>query len=193
MQHAPAGAPQARPLFGGSLSAVLPHSSVDTSELREIPDNQEVFAHALTDQSLIIELVEFQAQVPDQDAARYHFEDIAGSNKAAEQGGFQVAGVEPVSQADLSLSDCSSAWILSGTQCVSKFNEEAKNTVTIHLALLRLPQFSTDVLISFNDPQSISPSSSSAASAGAHAQPWTQQDFQRLVQTLTLHDPGLFG
>ncbi|CAJ1060090.1 ran guanine nucleotide release factor [Xyrichtys novacula] len=186
-------APQTRALFGGALSAVFPQSSVDTSELREIPDNQEVFAHAHTDQSLIIELVEFQAQVADQDAARYHFEDIAGSNKATEPGAFQVTTVVPVSQSELSLSDCSSAWILTGIQSVSKFNEDAKNTVTLHLALLRLPQFSTDILISFNDPQSISPDSSSAASEETHREPWTLQDFQRLVQTLTLHDPGLFG
>ncbi|KAM7012621.1 ran guanine nucleotide release factor [Tautogolabrus adspersus] len=193
MQQAPGGAPQPRPLFGGALSAVLPHSSVDTSQLREIPDNQEVFAHALTDQSLIVELVEYQAQVSDQDAARYHFEDIAGSNKASEPGNFQVTGIEPVPKSGLSLSDCSSACVLTGTQCVSKFNEEAKNNVIIHLAVLRLPRFSTDILISFNDPQSISPSSSSAASAETHSQPWTMHDFQRLLQTLTLHDPGLFG
>ncbi|KAM9358585.1 ran guanine nucleotide release factor [Symphorus nematophorus] len=186
-------AAQSHPLFGGALSAVLPHSSTDISELREIPDNQEVFAHAHTDQSLIVELVEYQAQVADQDAARYHFEDIAGSNKALEPGGFEVTSVEPLPKSELSLSDCSSAWMLTGTQCVSKFNEEARNTVTLHLGLFRLPQFSTDILITFNDPQSISPDSSSAASAGTHREPWMVHDFQRLLQTLTLHNPGLFG
>lgn len=186
-------APQPEPLFGGALSAVLPHSTVDTSRLREIPDNQEVFAHAYTDQSLIVELVEYQSQVADQDAVRYHFEDIAGSNKATGPGAVQVTEVVPLVRSELGLSDCSSAWMLSGTQCVSKFNEEAKNIVSLHLTLLRLPQFSTDVLISFNDPQSTSPHTSSAASAGTHTEPWTLQDFQRIVQTLTLHDPGLFG
>lgn len=187
------GAAQAHPLFGGALSAVLPHSTKDVSELREIPDNQEVFAHAHTDQSLIVELVEYQAQVADQDAARYHFEDIAGSNKALEPGAFVVTSVVTLSKSELSLSDCSCAWMLTGTQCVSKFNEEARNTVTLHLGLFRLPQFSTDVLITFNDPLSISPDSSSAASVGTHREPWTVQDFQRLLQTLTLHNPGLFG
>lgn len=193
MQGAAGGADQSHPLFGGALSAVLPHSVTDISELREIPDNQEVFAHAHTDQSLIVELVEYQSQVADQDAARYHFEDIAGSNKALEPGAFEVTSVAPLPKSELSLSACSCAWTLTGTQCVSKFNEEARNTVTLHLGLFRLPQFSTDVLITFNDPQSISPDSSSAASAGTHREPWTVQDFQRLLQTLTLHNPGLFG
>ncbi|XP_070688649.1 ran guanine nucleotide release factor [Pempheris klunzingeri] len=186
-------ADHSHPLFGGALSAGLPHSATDISELREIPDNQEVFAHAHTDQSLIVELVEYQGQVAEQDAARYHFEDIAGSNKALEPGAFEVTSVVSVPKCELSLTDCSSAWMLTGTQRVSKFNEEARNTVTLHLGLLRLPQFSTDVLITFNDPQSISPDSSSAASVGTHRQPWTVQDFQHLMQTLTLHNPGLFG
>lgn len=193
MECAGGTAARAYPLFGGALSTVLPHSFTDISKLREIPDNQEVFAHTNTDQSLIVELVEYQGQVADQDAARFHFEDIAGSNKALEPGAFQVTSMVPLSRSDLSLSECVSAWMLTGTQCVSKFNEEARNTVTLHLALFRMPQFSTDILITFNDPLGISADSSSAASAETHREPWTVPDFERVLQTLTLHDPGLFG
>lgn len=181
------------PLFGGALSAVIPPSATDISDLREIPDNQEVFAHAHTDQSLIVELLEYQSQVADQDAAKYHFEDIAGSNRALEPGAFQVTNVVSLPKSELSLMQCSSGWFLTGTQSVSKFNEEARNTVTIHLGLFRLPQFSTDILVTFNDPQSINPESSSACSAETHREPWTALDFQRLLQSLTLHDPELFG
>lgn len=39
------------------------------SLLREIPDNQEVFAHAKTDQSIIIEIMEY-VQEPDEVALR---------------------------------------------------------------------------------------------------------------------------
>ncbi|CAL1592905.1 unnamed protein product [Knipowitschia caucasica] len=184
---------ESHPLFGGALSTVLPSSSTDISTLREIPDNQEVFAHAHTDQSIIVELLEYQSQVADQDAASYHFEDIAGSNKALEPGAFQVTSVTPLLKSELSLSQCSSGWLLTGAQSVSKFNEEARNTVAIQLGLFRLPQFSTDILVTFNDPQSISPESSSASSAGSNREPWTVQDFQRVLQSLTLHDPGLFG
>lgn len=187
------GSRKPHPLFGGALTAVLPPNATDVSELREIPDNQEVFVHPNTDQSLIVELVEYQAQVADPDAARYHFEDIAGSNKASEPGSFQTASVGTLPKADVSLSECSSAWVLTGTQCVSKFNEEARNTVSLHLGLFRLPQFSTDILITFNDPESISPDSSSALAAGTQAEPWTVQDFQQMLRSLTLLNPGLFG
>ncbi|RVE73958.1 hypothetical protein OJAV_G00036210 [Oryzias javanicus] len=180
----------ARPLFGGAMSAAFPSNATDVSGLRDIPDNQEVFVHAQTDQSLIVELVEYQADVADQDAARYHLEDIAGSNEAV--GASEVTGALELPKAELCLSECSSAWMITGAQCVSKFNEEARNAVTVHLGVIRLPQFSTDVLITFNDPRSISPGSSSAASAQAQGEPWTPQDFRRLLQTASLHDPGLF-
>lgn len=187
------GEAPSRPLFGGAMSALLPNYVTDISELREIPDNQEVFAHAHTDQSLIVELLEYQAEVADENAPAYHFQDIAGSNKAQEPGHCDVMNVVPLAKSDLSFSQCSSAWMLSGTQRVSKFNEGADNVVTVHLGLYRLPQFATDVLVSFNDPQSINPDSSSASSAQTHREPWTLVDFQRLLQTLTLHEPGLFG
>ncbi|KAJ7996088.1 hypothetical protein DPEC_G00233450 [Dallia pectoralis] len=186
-----------RPLFGGALSATIPHSAKDISELREIPDNQEVFAHCHTDQSIIVELLEFQSNVQNEDAARYHFEDVAGSNKASDPGTSEVRTVVALPKSQLSLEECSSAWLLTGTQCVAKFNEEAKNTVTIYLGLFRLPQFSTDVLVTFNDPLSISLNSSSAVGLGGDQQvgtePWTLNNFQCLLKSVTLHDPGVFG
>ncbi|CAB1315853.1 unnamed protein product [Coregonus sp. 'balchen'] len=145
-----------RPLFGGALSATIPHSAKDISELREIPDNQEVFAHDHTDQSIIVELLE------------YHFEDVAGSNKASAPGTSEVRAVVALPKSDLSLEECSSAFLLTGTQCVAKFNEEVRR-----------------------------PSSSSAVGIGGEQQentePWTLQDFQHLLQSLRLHDPGVFG
>ncbi|CAL8394757.1 unnamed protein product [Boreogadus saida] len=190
-----AGHGDRHPLFGGAISARIPHSARDISDVREVPDNQEVFAHGHTDQSLIVELLEFESNVEDLDAAKYHFEDIAGSNKALKPGTCDVTSVVALSKSELSLSECSSAWLLNGAQCVSKFNEEARNAVTIHLGLFRLPQFSTDVLVTFNDPLSISPDSSSISSASGtqSSEPWTVQDFHRLLHSLTLHDPGLFG
>ncbi|XP_052447382.1 ran guanine nucleotide release factor [Carassius gibelio] len=185
-------AAMARPLFGGALSAVFPPSAQDISELRQIPDNQEVFAHSQTDQSIITELLEYQSQVQDADAARYHFEDVAASNKAVESGSWEIRVVEQLPKSELTMQECSSAWLLSGAQLVSKFNEEAKNTVNIHLCLFRLPQYTTDILVMFNDPVCINPLSSSALGNVA-AIPWTLQDFKGVLQSFCLLDPGVFG
>ncbi|KAL4659906.1 ran guanine nucleotide release factor isoform X3 [Arapaima gigas] len=181
-------------LFGGALCAVIPPGACDVSQLREIPDNQEVFAHSNTDQSLIVELLEYQGHVKDSTAARYHFEDVASSNEAVGPGAAQVKGVTPLPREQLAIQECSSAWLLSGTQLVSKFSEEAKNTLDIHLGLFRLPQFSTDILVTFNNPVKISTLSSSAtASAGETMPTWTEQDFQQLLWSLKILDAGVFG
>ena len=43
------------------------------SDVRQVPDNQEVFTHSRTDQSMIIEILEF-AEGADEDAVKYVFE-----------------------------------------------------------------------------------------------------------------------
>uniref|UniRef100_A0A8C5MHX9 Ran guanine nucleotide release factor n=1 Tax=Leptobrachium leishanense TaxID=445787 RepID=A0A8C5MHX9_9ANUR len=181
-----------RPLYGGAFSAILPDAIQDVSDLREIPDNQEVFAHASTDQSIIVELLEYQEGMTDTEAARYHFEDVASGNSA--EGRSEVLSVEPFPLAQLSLTNCASAWALTGLQQVAKFNEEALNTVNIYLVLCRLPHYSTDLLVTFNDPIVIDPFSSSAVGGAAESSlRWTVEDLHRLVSSLQLNDPGIFS
>lgn len=58
------------------------------SEMREIPDNQEVFCHPTTDQSIMIDILEYQNHVQGEHAARYmhppithyKFEEKTGSS-----------------------------------------------------------------------------------------------------------------
>ncbi|XP_048374363.1 ran guanine nucleotide release factor [Sphaerodactylus townsendi] len=181
-----------QPLFGGAFSAFLPPGSLDVSEFRQVPDNQEVCVHPSTDQSIIMELLEYQAGVPDETAVRYHFEDVVGAS-----GGAEVLSQESLAPHVLALEGCSSAWHLTACQLVAKFDEEAKNEVRMHLTLLRLPQHGTDVLLTFNDPTRIHPLSSSAARGtevpAPSLPPWTVEDFHTFVRSLRLLDPGIFG
>ncbi|XP_028654193.1 ran guanine nucleotide release factor [Erpetoichthys calabaricus] len=182
--------------FSGYFSGVLPHGYKDISEVRDIPDNQEVFVHPHTDQSIIIELLEYQEHVGDAVAAKYHFEDLASSNEASNSGNSEVISVEPISKEEISLQECSSAWFLTGRQLVAKFNEEVKNTVNIYLGLFRLPQYTTDIVISFNDPVVIHPLSSSATSETAldvSTPSWTVEQFRLLLQTFRLLNSSVFG
>lgn len=43
-----------------------------------------------------------------------------------------------------------------------KFNEAARNTVAVYMTLIRLPDHETDILITLNEPVTISAESSSA-------------------------------
>ena len=47
-----------RPLYGGMVDLLVPQSMTDVSDYRPVPDHQEVFSDGLTDQSLIVEIVE---------------------------------------------------------------------------------------------------------------------------------------
>ncbi|XP_051900654.1 ran guanine nucleotide release factor [Pristis pectinata] len=190
----------AQALFGGSFSVVLPPHAIDVSDIRELPDNQEVFMHSSTDQSIIIELLEYQGQVPDEDAARYHFDDVTAINGVSAGDGTEVLSVGPISRDQIALKELSSAWFLSGRQRVAKFNEQAKNTVNMHLVLFRLPQYTTDILITFNDPTMISPLSSSrgadpvqpGGSSANPAQCWTLEQFRATAHSLRLLNPAVF-
>ncbi|XP_002719058.2 ran guanine nucleotide release factor isoform X1 [Oryctolagus cuniculus] len=177
------------PLFGGAFSAILPPGAIDVSDLRPVPDNQEVFCHPVTDQSLIVELLELQAHVRGEAAARYHFEDVGGVQGARAQ---QVDSVQTLSSESLALRTyCPEAWVLSGKQQVAKENQQVAKNVTVHQALLRLPQYQTDLLLTFNQPP---PDNRSSLGPGnLSPPPWSLGDFEQLVTSLNLHDPNIFG
>ncbi|XP_077022040.1 ran guanine nucleotide release factor [Tamandua tetradactyla] len=177
------------PLFGGAFSAMLPLGAIDVSDLRPVPDNQEVFCHRETDQSLIVELLELQAHVQGEAAARYHFEDVGGVQGAR---AVQVEAVQRLPVENLALRNCcQEAWVLSGKQQVAKENQQIAKDVTLHQALLRLPQYQTDLLLTFN--HSCPEIRSSLGPENLSSPPWSLDDFEQLVTSLTLHDPNIFG
>ncbi|MBZ3869299.1 Ran guanine nucleotide release factor [Sciurus carolinensis] len=133
------------PLFGGTFSSILPPGPIDVSNLRWVPDHQEVFCHPMTDQSLIMELLELQAHVQGEAAARYHFEDVRGEQGAK---AVQVEPVQSLSLENLALRGyCQEAWVLYSKQQVAKENQQVAKDVTLNQALLRLPQYQTDLLL----------------------------------------------
>ncbi|XP_023048922.2 ran guanine nucleotide release factor [Piliocolobus tephrosceles] len=177
------------PLFGGAFSAILPTGAIDVSDLRPVPDNQEVFCHPVTDQSLIVELLELQAHVQGEAAARYHFEDVGGVQGAR---AVHVESVQPLGLENLALRGCcQEAWVVSGKQQIAKENQQVAKDVTLHQALLRLPQYQTDLLLTFNQPPP--DNRSSLGPENLSPPPWSLGDFEQLVTSLTLHDPNIFG
>ena len=112
------------PLFGDAFSAILPTGAIDVSDLRPVQDNQEVSCHPVTDQSLIIELLELHAHVQGEAAARYHFEDVGRVQGAR---AVHVLSVQPLCLENLSLRGCcQDAWSLSGKQQVAKENQQVR-------------------------------------------------------------------
>jgi len=190
---------EVKDLFGGALTCFLPNDAVDVSQFRTIPDHQEVFCHKDTDQSIMIDILEFQNQnvAQGEQVPRYHFMDIAVSNDAYAEN--EVVSVEMLSKTHISFTQCDEAWFLQGRQMVAKFQEEtmAKNLIDMYLALFRLPQHSTDIVVVMNDPIAISAQSSSSAVGNSTAESgssrrWTVDTFKHIISTLKLLDPSLF-
>ncbi|KAK9371008.1 hypothetical protein V1509DRAFT_637342 [Lipomyces kononenkoae] len=153
-------------LFDDSIKVHLPEGFVDASDFRQIPDNQEVFvatdSSESADDSIIIELVErLESDDPnessaqaDQTAVRAHYEEISSINSNISRA--KVLGLVPL---EVSLRQPSAAYMITGTQIAEKWGTNRSTDLrylVLTLAVVRLPQHSTDVLISFNSAVSCS-------------------------------------
>ncbi|KAI5212816.1 ran-interacting Mog1 protein [Aureobasidium subglaciale] len=62
-------------LYGGAMTVELPSNFSDVSNIRQIPDNQEVYLDNDGLTSIVFDILE-RVDKPDLDALRYHLEDI---------------------------------------------------------------------------------------------------------------------
>lgn len=170
-----------RELFGGAMRISLPPRLVDISDVRPVPDHQEVFADVDTDSSLIVEVLEIH---PTENVGRYYFRDMAEANGAEgggtveEEGVLDAADVAPTRCAPAALAPTACAYrapvsanfelySVRGLQEVAKFREAVTNSVLLLMAVIRLPNQTADVLVTVNQPIAISEASSSHKSAGS--------------------------
>lgn len=182
------------PLFGGAIQAFLPAGAIDASSIRLVPNNQEVFMHSESDQSIIIEILERVDEVAEENAIKYHFDALAEANDAQNNQDHIVDRIESIPLNLLAVQRLNSAWYLMGRQQVSKYNEQAKNIINLHLCLLRLSgDLATDILISFNDPVFVNAQSSSSDQQNSNASRWTLNDFEQFFHSFEIVDFGLFA
>ncbi|GAA5950057.1 hypothetical protein JCM21900_001379 [Sporobolomyces salmonicolor] len=151
---------QARPLFGGAISCSLPANFVDASDLRQVPDTQEVFLAPDSDLSLIVEILELVKDDAAADsleaAARFHFSALAHDNGAlsSDVSSLALPSSAPAPAPAPGEPEVLGPTLLSGIQLVSKFNRPASeaDTVLIQLALWRIPSKNADVTLCVNYP-----------------------------------------
>ncbi|CAO3578843.1 unnamed protein product [Absidia cylindrospora] len=182
-------------LYGGAIYTIIKSSYIDASNLRQVPDNQEVFVDMQTQQSLIIELLE-KVEHLNEEAAKFHFEQIAEQNNATS---YSIKSIEhqSVDIAAPKLPLDTTVYFVRGTQNVAKFNEEAVNHVELVMAVVRLEKVETDLIICLNAPTALAPDSSEMKDlnrvepAGSIAR--VVDEIKQVVQGLEIHDWGLFG
>ncbi|XP_052174987.1 uncharacterized protein LOC127789926 isoform X2 [Diospyros lotus] len=161
------------PLFGGAISSTFPLRFQDVSNIRQVPDHQEVFVDPARDESLIFELLDLKLDVADTGSATWFLQDLATEQEAE------------------------------GTMAISKGRQgrEAQNIVRVYLANLRLKEVGTDVLITAYEPVVINPLSETASTVGAGlAVPAIQSGcmpmsevFKLALSSFKVNDWSLFG
>ncbi|XP_020216664.1 ran guanine nucleotide release factor [Cajanus cajan] len=156
------------PLYGGKISSTFPNRFQDVSNIREVPNHQEVFVDPSRDESLIFELLELKPDVADNGSAAWFLQDLAREQDAE---GSVVIGQSGVLEAPGLMYNNSPAVVTTavGQMAISKGRQgrEAQNIVKVYLANLRLKGVETDVLVTAYEPIVINPLSESADTVGA--------------------------
>ncbi|TRM61745.1 hypothetical protein BD626DRAFT_405360 [Schizophyllum amplum] len=175
-----------RDLFGGAITARAPTTLIDASDLRQVPDTQEVFLYPDSSASIIVEVLQRVERTYFDDAIRFHFNSLAHDNDA------QASTVTNVSVIpnDRAGDQTPSTIILSGVQSVAKFNRATLDEVRVLMALYRVESKGIDLVVTFNVP-----TSTSEDSGAVKSEQWMviESDFKTFVTSLQIVDFGLFA
>ncbi|KAF5324942.1 hypothetical protein D9611_004351 [Ephemerocybe angulata] len=171
-----------RDLFGGAITSSAAKELVDVSDLRQVPDTQEVFLYPNTNASIVVEILEKVDKTKHQDIIKFHFDSLAHDNDA------QNSSVSSISVVQNDREDeTPSAIVLKGQQVVSKFNKTALDRVLILMAVFRVEHKNVDVVVTFNVPLE-------SADALQRADPSKMEtDFNSFVKSFQIVDFDLFA
>jgi hypothetical protein len=175
----------AAPLFGGALTARVPAGWLDASDVRPVPDNQEVWlADDASGASLVVELLEPPEGVPADGVAEYLLHDLA---QAAGAPAAAVGAVVPLTRDAAPCLRClegTQGWRAVGTFTAAATGEgggggegdaalpggalDVAHEVAVALGVVRLPSpLDTDILVTVHAP--VLPAGATFRSAPGHA------------------------
>ncbi|KAL1956180.1 hypothetical protein VTO42DRAFT_7527 [Malbranchea cinnamomea] len=203
------------PLFGGAIRVDLPEGFMDMSRLRQVPDNQEVFASNTTRTNIIIEITErversawetttdggttapLSPADEDSKAVLYHLNDICEVNQDAYRvldapkyhSIPKVAAPALITRALVSTKVRKPRLGSEGEQLVI---QEEEATATIHLFVIRLVQRRADILVHVNVPhEELESTGDPNAVVGEESR--AQDIMAQMMKTFEILDYGLFA
>ncbi|EXB73285.1 hypothetical protein L484_009363 [Morus notabilis] len=189
-----------RPLFGGAISATFPLRFQDVSDIRQVPDHQEVFVDPARDESLIFELLELKHEVGDNESATWFLQDLANEQDAEGSVVIEQSGV--IEASGLCYRNIPAVVTTAvGQMAISKGRQGREAQNLVYVANLRLKAVNTDVLVTAYEPIHINPLSESASAVGAGFTIAATQSgcmpmaevFRHAVSTFKVCDWSLFG
>jgi hypothetical protein len=153
-----------RPLYGGAIIAKLPEEFKDVSDVRPVPDHQEVFLND-HEVSIISELLDLGHDQSDDVVLQYYFHDLANNNESQQTQILHERLVVDDTAAAGShhfmpmIGGSHTKMMLIGKQSVKKYRSETSplHDVYIIMTLIRLRNVDTDVLLTLNIPSTLLP------------------------------------
>ncbi|KAL8812724.1 MAG: hypothetical protein Q9223_007222, partial [Gallowayella weberi] len=139
-------------LFGGAITTQLPAGYADVSNIREVPDHQEIYLDASGFSSIIIEIAERVTDPPtDHEALEFHFQDIVDEHDTSKIWRTDVARLPNFP------SGTPSYTLLATTTPPPATNGNVTRALTprfvaVLLTLIRLVPQSTDIVVTVNIP-----------------------------------------
>ncbi|TKA74943.1 hypothetical protein B0A55_04946 [Friedmanniomyces simplex] len=136
-------------LYGGAITCLLPSTFTDVSDLRQVPDNQEVYLDKDGFTSIVVEILERVERGSDREALEWHLKDLVEEDA----GESKVWGMSEARMGKMG--DTTPAYTLlatspPGAKQRGRANEPA--FIGILLLLVRLVEQKTDILVAVNVP-----------------------------------------
>ncbi|KAF2130006.1 Mog1p/PsbP-like protein [Dothidotthia symphoricarpi CBS 119687] len=134
------------PLFGGAITVDLPSNFGDASQIRQIPDHQEVYLDNDGYSSIVVEILEYVRKPSDGEALQHHFADLVDGT--GDHTNILV-------QSDEAMAKVPGKPVLALTFIQTPQPEPRRKIpefVYVHLFLLRLKEKATDMMVSINVP-----------------------------------------
>ncbi|KAL6709549.1 hypothetical protein ACN47E_001484 [Coniothyrium glycines] len=178
------------PLYGGAIVVDLPSNFADASQIRQVPDHQEVYLDSEGYSSIVVEILEYVDKSSDEEALQYHFADLVDGTgdetTILEQGRAQLKKLPNIP-----------VYAVSFIQTPPSPNPTPKRKAPeftyIHLLLFRLKEQGTDMLVSVNIPHY--PDEYDKADPEGEPTPLMKDSAvvrQRILDTFEVKEWGLF-
>ena len=160
------------PFFGGAIVTKFPTKFIDVSDFRLVPDHQEVWTEnaEVSPLAFICEILEYKKDIKDVDSAKFFFDDLASLNNIDNKKMNEIINTNLIKQGiynkaikddddnnnSISLPHLpigTTVNILKGRSAIDKRKDgTVKSECITWLANIRLPQVSTDILITLTLP-----------------------------------------
>jgi hypothetical protein len=184
-------------LYGGAITALIPTMMQDASDIRQVPDHQEVFLDKGSNNSLIIEILESTAHrdlVNSKDRIILHWNDILEANQCAKSQ--LLSEAEEHTSKSGAIGDFK-VQTVTGVQAISKFNRNDYDVVLVFMGALLWDKFETDLVVTFHCvlEENVSDLSNFDRIVNKAKELKEQQRnvFRKVLQSIELKDASLFS